>query len=292
MPLYVISCATNAAGSRTASPTSNVEAMSLTQPPGPLSGRPAPANYEIDGPKHKLLLTAFPRRVRGELNGQTVIDTRSAHLLHETGLRPQLYVPLADVRADALQRTDHATHCPFKGDASYRSIHVGDRVAENALWVYDDPLPEAAWLRGLAGCYLDRLDRWLDEDEEVFGFRDPYHRVDVRRTSSHVQVRAAGETVAESRAALLLSETSLPNRFYVPRGDVTAALHGPTATTSTCPYKGVAAYLTVELPGGRRLEDAAWTYERPLGDAAAVAGHVSFWGDDVEVLVDGTPVPS
>jgi uncharacterized protein (DUF427 family) len=266
--------------------------MTLTSPPGPLSGRPAPGNYAVDGPQHKLLLTPFARRVRGELAGEVVIDTTRAHLLHETGLRPQLYVPLDDVRADALQRTDRATHCPFKGDASYRSLHVGDRVAENALWVYDEPLDAAAWLRGLAGVYLDRLDRWRDEDEEVTGFTDPYHRVDVRRTSRHVQVRARGEVVADSRSALLCSETGLANRFYVPRADVVAPLQGPTARTSTCPYKGLATYFSVELPDGGPLEDAAWVYEAPIGDAAPLAGHLSFWGDDVEVLVDGETVPS
>jgi uncharacterized protein (DUF427 family) len=260
--------------------------MSLTLPPGPLSGSPAPANYTIDGPAHRLLLTPFPRRVRGELGGEVVIDTENAHLVHETGIKAQLYVPLADVRAELLERTDHSTHCPFKGDASYRTIRVGDRVAENALWVYDEPIDSAPWLRGLAGCYLDRLDRWFDEDEEVQGFRDPYHRVDVRRSSRAVEVRANGTTIATARTPLVLSETGLANRFYVPRADVAATLHGPTGKTTYCPYKGVASYYDVELDDGTRLENAAWTYGQPLDEATAIADHVSFWGDDVEVLTD------
>jgi uncharacterized protein (DUF427 family) len=265
--------------------------MSLTSPPGPLSGSPAPSNYDLDGPPHKLLLSAFPRRVRGELAGEVVIDTTRAHLLHETGLKPQLYVPLDDV-SGALERTDHATHCPFKGDASYRAIRVGDRVADNVLWVYDEPIEAASWLHGLAGVYLDRLDRWLDEDEEVRAFLDPYHRVDVRRTSRRVEVRAHGEPIAETTESLLLSETGLANRYYVPRAAVTGStLHGPTAKTTYCPYKGVASYLTVELPDGRRLQDAAWVYPEPFGDAAPAAGHLSFWGEGVEVLVDGERVP-
>jgi uncharacterized protein (DUF427 family) len=60
--------------------------------------------------------------------------------LHESQILPRLYVPLEDVRADLLERTDHATHCPFKGDASYWSVRVGDRVAENAVWTYEEPL--------------------------------------------------------------------------------------------------------------------------------------------------------
>jgi uncharacterized protein (DUF427 family) len=259
--------------------------MSLTQPPGPLSGQPGPANYTVAGPPHKLLLVPLPRRVRAELGGEVVLDTEGAQLLYETGLRHQLYVPLGDVRADLLTRTDHHTHCPFKGDASYRTITVGDRTAENALWVYDEPLEPAAWLGGLAGVYLDRLDRWLDEEEEVQAFPDPYHRVDVRRTSRRVEVRARGELVATTERALLLSETALGNRFYLPREDVTAPLHGPTPTSTFCPYKGTASYWTLELPDGTRLDDAAWSYEAPFPESAPVQGLVSFWGDEVEISV-------
>jgi uncharacterized protein (DUF427 family) len=259
--------------------------MSLTQPPGPLSRQSGPTNYLIEGPAHKLLLTPLPRRVRGELGGEVVVDTERAHLLHETGLRPQLYVPLEDVRGETLTRTDLSTHCPFKGDASYRTITVGDRVAENALWVYDEPLEAASWLTGLAGVYMDRLDRWRDEDEEVRAFRDPYHRVDVRRTSRRIEVRARGEVVAVSERALLLSETGLANRFYLPFEDVTAPLHGPTETVTHCPYKGDASYWTLELADGTRLADAAWSYPAGEGNSALTAGHVSFWGDEVEVSV-------
>jgi uncharacterized protein (DUF427 family) len=259
--------------------------MSLTQQPGPLAGRPGPSNYAIDGPKHRLLATPLPRRVRGELGGEVVVDTERAFLLHETGLKPQLYVPLEDVRGETLTRTDHGTHCPFKGDASYRTVTVGDRVAENALWVYDEPLEQAAWLDGHAGVYLDRFDRWRDEDEVVQAFPDPYHRVDIRRTDRHVEVRARGEVVARSQRALLLSETALANRLYLPRADVAAQLRGPTATTSFCPYKGTATYWTLELADGTELPDAAWSYEEPVTECAPIAGLVSFWGDDVEVAV-------
>lgn len=260
--------------------------MTLTRTPGPLAPDPGPTNYDIDGPKHRLLLTPFPRRVRGELGGEVVIDTTAAFLLHETALHPQLYVPLADVRADALERTDHTTRCPFKGQASYRTVRVGDHAAENALWVYDEPLEAASWLRGLAGCYLNRLDRWLDEDQEVPAFLDPYHRFDVRPTSRHVVVRAGEEELVDTRAALLLSETSLPNRLYVPREAVRATLHGPTARATVCPYKGTATYWTVELSDGTRLENAAWSYQGLVG------GRVCLGGERIEVLVDGVPAAS
>ena len=106
--------------------------MALTLGDGPLSSRPRnTVNYRIDGPAHRLLFEPFPRRVRAVFGGETVLDTTSGMLLHESNLLPQLYLPHDDVRDDLLTRTDHHTHCPFKGDASYWSVTVGDRTAGN-----------------------------------------------------------------------------------------------------------------------------------------------------------------
>src|SRR5947209_4596901 len=103
--------------------------MTLTRNHAPLSGKPpGTVNYSIDGPAHRLLLEDFPRRVRAELAGETVLDTTRAALLHETGLIPQLYIPEEDVRRDLLTPTDHHTTCPFKGEASYWSVRAGERV--------------------------------------------------------------------------------------------------------------------------------------------------------------------
>ena len=254
--------------------------MSLTFTGAPLAAEPpATTNYEIDGPKHRLFLHPFPRRVRAQLAGETVLDSTRGALLHESQILPRLYVPLEDVRADLLERTDHATHCPFKGDASYWSVRVGDRVAENAVWTYEEPLPAAAWLRGLVSVYPERMDAWFDEDEEIHGhLRDPYHRVDARRSSRRVEVRADGDVVARSGRPVVVFETGNPLRFYIPREDVDAALVA-SATTTTCPYKGVASYWSLG-----DVEDAAWSYEEPLEAMTKAAGFVSFDAAKVEVL--------
>ena len=182
--------------------------MALTRTDGPLSAHaPATVNYRIDGPAHKLLMHPFPRRVRAEFAGRTVLDTRRGVLVHETALLPQLYVPEEDIDASLFVPSTHTTHCPFKGDASYRTLQVGDRAAENALWAYPDPLPDARWLAGYAALYWSAADAWFDEDEQVFAhLTDPYTRVDVRPTSRHVQVRAGDTVVAESRSTII--ETS------------------------------------------------------------------------------------
>jgi uncharacterized protein (DUF427 family) len=111
--------------------------VSLTHSSGPLSGQaPQTVNYRIEGPAHKLLMHEFPRRIRATFGGQTVFDTTRAMLLHETGLLPQVYVPLDDIRADLITPTDHHTFCPFKGTASYWTVTAGDQEAQNAIWAY------------------------------------------------------------------------------------------------------------------------------------------------------------
>jgi uncharacterized protein (DUF427 family) len=253
--------------------------MSLTRGDGPLTQEPADANYTIDGPAHRIFFEPFTRRVRAELAGETVIDTRDARLLHETGIRPRLYVPIADVRAEALEPSELTSFCPFKGDATYRSLRVGDRVAGDALWLYEHPIAGAAWLEHYAGVYEDRLDRWLDEDDDVVGYLpDPYHRVDIRHSSRTVRVTGPGETLlAETSAPLLVSETGNPDRFYVPRADVVARLER-SERASASPYMGRSTYWsTSEAP------EIAWSYETPLDEAARLAGYVCFEGEGVEV---------
>jgi uncharacterized protein (DUF427 family) len=252
--------------------------MSLTFPGAPLASEPpATTNYAIDGPRHRLLLHPFPRRVRARFAGEVVLDSTRGALLHESNILPRLYVPLEDVRADLLERTEHASHCPFKGDASYWSVRVGDRVAENAVWTYEDPIDEASWLRGLVSVYPERMDAWLDEDEEVTGLCDPYHRVDARRSSRRIEVRADGELVARSERPVVVAETGVPLRFYLPREDVLADLR-PSATTAIDAYKGEASYWSLD-----GIEDVAWSYADPLESMLTARGHVCFDADKVQV---------
>jgi uncharacterized protein (DUF427 family) len=262
--------------------------MSLTFSGGPLSGRaPETVNYRIEGPAHKLLMHEFPRRVRAVFGRQTVVDTNRAVLLHETGLPPQVYVPIEDIRADLIQPTEHHTYCPFKGTASYWTVTAGDQTAENAIWSYPEPNQESSWLKGYAGFYWGAMDEWYDEDERVKGhLRDPYHRVDVRRSSRPVRVllRDGGTVLAETSRPLLLSETGLPNRFYIPAEDVRQDLLEPSDLHTVCAYKGTASYWSVHA-GDRKLTDAVWSYPQAEGDSAAIGGYLAFRHDDLTIEV-------
>ncbi len=253
--------------------------MSLATADGPLSAHPADSNYAIEGPAHKIFWHPHTRRLRAEIAGKTVIDTRDARLLYETGIRARLYVPLADVRQDLIEPSELTSYCPFKGTASYRNVRVGDRLVRHALWVYDEPNRETHWLEGYAGVYEERFDRSLDEDDEVLGhLPDPFHRVDIRHSSRTFRVTGSDGTVlAESSAPLIVAETGISDRIYLPRADVRVPLERSDKVT-LCPYKGTSTYWSA--PGSA---DVAWSYERPLPESARLAGFVSFDGDGIEV---------
>jgi uncharacterized protein (DUF427 family) len=258
--------------------------MSLTLGKGPLAGSPGGAfNFSLDGaPRHRIFFEDYPVRVRGMVGERAVVDTVGAKLLHETAIKPVLYVPLADVDQALLTPTDTSTHCPFKGDASYWTLSVGDREIADALWAYEEPLADATWLQGYGAFYWDKLDAWYVEDEQVEGsLRDPYHRVDVHPSSRRVVVRAAGQVIAESTRPRILTETSLAPRVYIPREDVTVPLE-PSERRTHCAYKGHASYWSARV-GGRLLQDVAWSYEEPLPESSAIAGDVSFDGESIEV---------
>jgi uncharacterized protein (DUF427 family) len=255
--------------------------MSLTLGSGPLGGRPGDSNYTFQSPPHKILFQADGRRLRAFVGDALVLDSTGAHLLHETGIRPVAYVPLADFDMTLLERTQTSTHCPFKGDASYWSLRAGDELREDAVWAYEEPLDEASWLRGFAA--LAGADRWMVEDEQVAGhLRDPYHRVDVHASARPVRVSVGDDLVAETRRPVLVFETSMPVRAYVPRGDLVSGHLAPSATRATSPYMGDATHWHVHA-GGRQFPDAAWSYELPIAEAMKVAGYVCFEADGITV---------
>jgi uncharacterized protein (DUF427 family) len=259
--------------------------MSLSLGTGPLAGHPAGAfNFDLSGaPAHRIYFADYPRRLRALVGDHVVLDTERAQLLYETGIPPVPYVPLEDFDSTLLERTDHSTHCPFKGDASYWTVRAGAEELENAVWAYEDPLPEAAWLSGYAALYWKQASAWFVEEEPVFGhLKDPFHRVDVHESSRPVTVTVGGHVVARSERPKLLFETGMATRVYVPRADVAAGALSVAEKRTVCAYKGQATYWSLRS-NGQAIEDAAWSYEAPLPEAIKIQGHVCFDADGVEV---------
>jgi uncharacterized protein (DUF427 family) len=267
--------------------------MGLMTGDGPFGGPPKgsePAgtfNFAVPPPGLALYLEPTPKRIRVQVGGETVGDSRRAMLLHESGLLPRYYLPPEDVRTDLLEPTEHSTHCPKKGDTTYYTVRVGDSVVENAAWVYPEVLDHAPpGLRGLISFEDRKVDRWLEEDEEIRGHpRDPYHRIDTLRSSRRVHVSLGGESLADSTGTIVLFETGLMPRYYFPLDDVRAELvHSDTHTY--CPYKGEASYHSIRLGDGTLVEDLAWFYPAPFGEAAAIQGWVCFYTERAELQLD------
>ncbi|MEV6281916.1 DUF427 domain-containing protein [Kribbella sp. NPDC051770] len=229
-------------------------------------------------------------RVRdGEL---LVADTVRAMLVWEPRrIVPSYAVPVADLRAGLTASslpsipapdrildpgTPFAAHsCP--GEAV-------DLVVGRTRFAGAGFRPEDTELASYLVLDFRAFEEWYGEDDRLFAHpRDPYHRVDVRPSSRTVRIEADGVLLAESNHPVLVFETSLPTRYYVPLDDVVAELT-PSERTSECAYKGRASYFST---AGYR--DLAWTYPAPLDGATPLAGLVAFLDDKLDVFIDGEP---
>jgi len=113
---------------------------------------------KIPGPDHPITVAANPKRVQVLYNGHVIADTRKALTLKESSYRPVLYFPREDVDMAFLTRTDHSTHCPYKGDASYYTLLMDGRFAENAVWTYETPYPAMETIKDLLAFYPNQVE--------------------------------------------------------------------------------------------------------------------------------------
>jgi len=237
-----------------------------------------------------LRLEPSKRRVRVMFGGVTVADSRRVVLVLEKRRMAAYYFPVSDVRVDLFAATDFKSHHEGKGEATFYSIKVGDRVAEKAAWRYLQP--ERSDLEDYVAFYWDKMDAWFEEDDEVFVHpRDPYHRVDVLNSSRHVKIVVGGEVVAETHRPRLLFETSLPTRYYIPKLDVRLDLLTATNTSTRCPYKGKAAYWSVNV-NGKEFTDIVWGYPAPIPECPKIENLLCFYDEKVDAAyVDGVLQP-
>jgi len=110
------------------------------------------------GPDHPISVVRNDKRVRVVFAGHVVADTTRALTLQETTYKPVHYIPREDADMTLFERTAHQTYCPYKGDAAYYSIKVGDKTAENAIWTYEDAYPAVAEIEGRLAFYPNRVD--------------------------------------------------------------------------------------------------------------------------------------
>jgi uncharacterized protein (DUF427 family) len=225
------------------------------------------ADYVIPPP----LIEPTRRRIRVRLGNTLVADSEQALLLIQFGGKdflPTYYLPISDVHPGAL----------VDEDGGRWSVAAGGLRADGAAWDND----EFGELKGHVTFSWKLLD-WYEEDEQVFEHaRSPYHRVDTLRSSRRVEVFVGGDRVANSVRPLLLFETSLPVRYYLPPADVRTDLFTASDTVTRCPWKGVARYLShPDVP------DVAWSYPDPIPENPKIRDLICFYNERVDLVIDG-----
>ncbi|MEP6648907.1 MAG: DUF427 domain-containing protein [Lapillicoccus sp.] len=236
-------------------------------------------------------------RVRAEVDGATVIDSGAARLVWEPQRIVSAYaVPVADIAGTLVNaqpvspdlRSLPPVLSPGQGFAVHSTtgtaydIETSVGVLPGAAFVPDDPdLDRYAVLDWGA------FTRWFEEGEEVRGHpREPFHSIRCMPSDRHVVVEIDGQVVADTRHAVLLLESMLPPRWYVPREDVRMDLLSPSDSHTICAYKGQASYWSFG-----DVRDIVWTYEDPRHEAAPVRDLVCFYSEHTDLVVDGERVP-
>ncbi len=153
-------------------------------------------------------------------------------------------------------------------------------------------LPGASAIKDHFAFEWPKMDKWMEEDEEIFKHaRDPYKRVDAMPSRRHVRVVIDGKTVADTRRPHLLFETNHPVRYYIPQEDVRMDMLVSSSTTSRCPYKGPASYWSVKI-GSETFPDLVWGYMNPIPECPKIKGLVCFFHErGCDIYVDGELIP-
>jgi uncharacterized protein (DUF427 family) len=221
------------------------------------------------------------RRVRAEVRGVVIADSLAPVLIWLRRYPTNYAVPREHVRMDLLREA------VCEDDCQWFDAELEGEVIERIGWV-PQGVPELA-----SHIVLDwtAVDRWLEEDEVVLGHpRDPYTRCDPIHSTRHVQVRIDGTLVADSTRSVMLFETGLPTRYYLPADDVRVDLLEPSTHTSFCPYKGRASYHSVRV-GEKVSENIVWYYREPFDEVSKIRDLLAFYDEQVEVTIDGVVQP-
>jgi len=221
--------------------------MTLTTPRAPL-GRERAGWFSAPVPTDLVYVEPHPRRIQALRNGQVVIDTERALIVHRQG-RPTTY--------------------------AFRADDVGA--------LPNEPEPEAP---GYVVVPWGAVDQWIEEGRALVHYPpNPYHRVDCRPTRQRLRVEVAGSTLVDTDDTIILFETAIEPRLYVAPTLVRTDLLRQTATSTYCNYKGVATYWAAVV-AGTVIDDVAWSYEDPLPESAQIRGYLSFDQTRADVLAD------
>jgi uncharacterized protein (DUF427 family) len=227
------------------------------------------------------------RHVRVFFGGVAVADSNAVVVLFNGRRVPVYYFPRSDVRMDLVEEGERFEIDPRLGKRSYASLTVGQRRADDAVFSYRQVIDDGPDLSNFVSFAWDAMDAWFEEDEQILRHaRDPYKRVDVLHSSRKVRVIVGGSVIANTTRPMLLFETGLPVRYYIPKLDVRLELLTPSATRTRCPYKGEAIYWNLDV-NEFRLEDVVWSYPAPIPEIPKIENLLAFYNERVDLEVDG-----
>jgi uncharacterized protein (DUF427 family) len=255
------------------------------------SAQPVRVSPRHPVPVGDLTYQAGERRVRGMVGDLTVVDSRNPVYVWEPGWPVPLYAfPRADVRTDLLVPTEATPKRSHPGATQYFDLVIDGQSRPVSAWAYaGEPLAGLIafdwFLRS-----EPNVDHWYEEEQEIFVHpRDPYKRVDPLPSTRHVEISINGSKVADSTRAILLFETRMPIRYYIPAADVDFSHLAPSDLTTRCPYKGIANYWS--FTGDPRADDVVWSYPDPIPAAGNIKDYFAFYNEHVDISVDGEPQP-
>jgi uncharacterized protein (DUF427 family) len=249
----------------------------------------------LNGLMGQLRFQPVDKHVRAYLGGELVADSHHPVLVWEPRrVTPQYAFRRPDILADLEPAEPQSAAEPPRRVLDPRvafAVHTAPGTPQT-VWVGDRAAGGAAFalaeenVADLVVLDFDPFD-WFEEDEPIISHpRDPFHRIDVRRSSRHVQIELDSVLLADSREPRLLFEAGIPvTRYYLPKADVRVELL-PSQTSTRCAYKGQAKYFSVRV-GDRVIPDLAWSYENPLLDATQVEGLVCFFTERADLVLDG-----
>ena len=221
--------------------------MTLYAGHGPFSRDPA-GRFFPAVPTDVVFLEPPPRRVQAVLNGNTVIDTEAALLVH---------------------RRDHPLGYAFP-----------------ACEIHGLPTEPVRERPGYVRVPWDAVDVWMEEGRRLVHYPpNPYHRVDCLPSGRGLRVSIAGTVLVDTTDTVIVYETALAPRLYVDPAMVRTDLLQPSPTTSYCNYKGHARYWSAAVDN-RVLPDIAWSYPDTPPESMAIAGFLSFDETRVEMTAE------
>ncbi|KAH8552397.1 hypothetical protein BGW37DRAFT_488864 [Umbelopsis sp. PMI_123] len=229
-----------------------------------------------------------PRWIRGYLGDTKIVDSKNTYLIWEGATPyPNWAFPTQDIAG--LVKNNHVDGGKEGLRGQWFNVKTGDKTVENFGFVIKNDTPgfiEEA--NELVVVELSKLDKWLEDDEQVIGHAaDPYHRIDARLSSRHVKVVIDGVTIAETQNAVFLYESALITRYYINTIDVKRLdLFRPSTLNTVCPYKGVSSYFSATV-NGKDYPNIAWTYFEPFAGLEKITGRWAFYNEKLDIYVDG-----